>query len=168
MSKDKEKSGEPGDLEQKGLLQELLAKLPPKGQEEVEQPEETETPEDAYMEPARPTIFAKRDKPEHPKQDLQHNGEAIPIDVQLVPLIQRIWGQGWETLNSCYNSSNYHLAYIHFATAQQARQFFDLVEAHVSFVVWDRRGNEGVAIRFPTAKIEEVTALLPEPPAAGG
>ena len=144
-------------------LQELLSRLPPKDSEEPEEshPEETETPQDAFREEWRPTVFSERDKPEHEKQELDYKGTPVQIDIQLVPLIQRLWAKQWGEVDPCYNSSKLHLAYIHFETPEHAHLFFDAIANHVSLRVWDRRGIQGATIRFPTDEIAAVTDLFP-------
>jgi len=49
----------------------------------------------------------------------------------------------------------------------ELRLFFDAIADHVSLAVWDRRGNQGATIRFPTNEIAAVTDLFPADGNAG-
>jgi hypothetical protein len=124
------------------------------------------TPDDVYRKPWRPTFFTRK-QPVHAKQMVQWGDAHAQIDVPLAPLILQIWKRGWTTLNSCHDSSGRdHLAYIHFESPAHAILFFEAIRNTVPFVVFDRRSNLGVAIRFPSVHVPAVTVLFPDVPDA--
>ena len=64
----------------------------------------------------------------HKTVDLLYNGQQIPIDEKIAPLVTEIWKAGLNTRNSCEsNTTNY--IWIHFASVKDFDKFIGIIFA---------------------------------------
>jgi hypothetical protein len=62
----------------------------------------------------------------HPFKVLDHDGERVEIDVEIVPLVELIWSHGLDTFNSCQNFDGDGLVWVEF-DGPSATDFLNIV-----------------------------------------
>lgn len=89
--------------------------------------------------------------PDHPQAVLSVGDMQAEVDEGLVDILRPIWQLGWKTTASCEMLvGNEDQAYISFDTTEWAKNFFDLIHRHVSWVEWFNSRNNRVAVYFPS------------------
>jgi hypothetical protein len=104
-------------------------------------------------------VFGDINGKPHETVDMEYEGQKVPIDKEIAPLVDKLWKAGYRTLNSCQNSGRLLHTYLHFAQHSHAKAFFDAVYRHVSVTVWQNSQGDSATVRFPYKELAAVTAL---------
>ena len=66
-------------------------------------------------------------QPHHEKTILKHNGEDIPIDNLIVPLIKQIWKAGINTIQSCEDNNPENYIWLEFVSPKDGKKFLRII-----------------------------------------